>query len=87
MAYLVGMLANALPIPGGFVLVEGGLVGMLLLFGVRPASVVVAAVLIYRVISLWIPAIIGSLAFLSLRREIGKPIAQATPGSSPPVPG
>src|ERR1700685_4025652 len=39
MAYLVGMLANALPIPGGFVAVEGGLVGMLLLFGVRPASV------------------------------------------------
>src|SRR6202451_1490368 len=39
MAYLVAMLANALPIPGGFVLVEGGLVGMLLLFGVRPASV------------------------------------------------
>jgi uncharacterized membrane protein YbhN (UPF0104 family) len=53
---------------------------MLLLFGVRPASVVVAAVLIYRVISLWVPAVIGSLAFLSLRREIGKPIA-------PPVPG
>ena len=80
MAYLVGMLANALPIPGGFVAVEGGLVGMLLLFGVRPASEVVAAVLIYRVISLWVPAVIGSLAFLSLRREIGKPIA-------PPVPG
>jgi uncharacterized membrane protein YbhN (UPF0104 family) len=80
MAYLVGMLANALPIPGGFVAVEGGLVGMLLLFGVRPASVVVAAVLIYRVISLWVPAVIGSLAFLSLRREIGKPLA-------PPVPG
>jgi uncharacterized membrane protein YbhN (UPF0104 family) len=74
MAYLVGMLANSLPIPGGFVAVEGGLVGMLVLFGVRPASVVVAAVLVYRAISLWIPALIGSLAFLSLRREIGKPL-------------
>ncbi len=41
MAYLVGMLANSLPIPGGFVAVEGGLVGMLVLFGVRPASVAV----------------------------------------------
>ncbi len=79
MAYLVGMLANSLPVPGGFVAVEGGLVGMLLLFGVRPASEVLAAVVIYRAISLWVPALIGSLAFLSLRRAIGKPLA--------PVPG
>src|SRR5271165_1591416 len=79
MAYLVGMLANSIPVPGGFVAVEGGLVGMLLLFGVRPASTVLAAVVIYRAISLWIPAGIGSLAFLSLRHEIGKPVA-------PPVP-
>jgi len=75
MAYLVGMLANSLPIPGGFVAVEGGLVGMLLLFGLRPASQVLAAVVIYRAISLWVPALIGSAAFLSLRREIGKPVA------------
>ena len=77
MAYLVGMLANTVPVPGGFVAVEGGLVGMLLLFGVRPASQVLAAVVIYRAISLWIPALIGSLAFFSLRREIGKPLAPA----------
>jgi uncharacterized membrane protein YbhN (UPF0104 family) len=75
MAYLVGMLANSVPIPGGFLAVEGGLVGMLLLFGVRPASVVIAAVVVYRAISLWVPAVIGSLAFLSLRREIGRPAA------------
>jgi uncharacterized membrane protein YbhN (UPF0104 family) len=77
MAYLVGMLANSLPVPGGFVAVEGGLVGMLLLFHVRPASLVVAAVIVYRAISLWLPAVIGSLAFLSLRREIGRPAAPA----------
>jgi len=80
MAYLVGMLANSLPIPGGFLAVEGGLVGMLLLFGARPASVVIAAVVVYRAISLWVPAVIGSLAFLSLRREIGKPAVPAAPG-------
>jgi uncharacterized membrane protein YbhN (UPF0104 family) len=74
MAYLVGMLANSVPIPGGFFAVEGGLVGMLLLFGVRPASMVLAAVVTYRVISLWIPALIGTVAFLSLRGEIGKPL-------------
>jgi uncharacterized membrane protein YbhN (UPF0104 family) len=73
MAYLVGMLANSIPIPGGFFAVEGGLVGMLLLFGARPASLVIAAVVVYRAISLWIPALIGSAAFLSLRRDIGEP--------------
>ena len=80
MAYLVGMLANSLPIPAGVVAVEGGLVGMLLLFGVRPASMVLAAVVIYRAISLWVPALIGSVAFLSLRREIGKPLAPRASG-------
>ncbi|MGO9488050.1 MAG: lysylphosphatidylglycerol synthase transmembrane domain-containing protein [Solirubrobacteraceae bacterium] len=72
MAYLVGMLANSLPIPGGFGAVEGGLVGMLDLFKVAPGSTVIAAVVVYRAISLWVPALIGSAAFLSLRREIGK---------------
>jgi uncharacterized membrane protein YbhN (UPF0104 family) len=80
MAYLVGMLANSVPVPGGFVAVEGGLVGMLLLFGARPGAVVIAAVVVYRAISLWIPAVIGSLAFLSLRRDIGKPVVPAVPG-------
>jgi len=80
MAYLVGMLANSVPVPGGFIAVEGGLVGMLLLFGARPGSIVIAAVVIYRAVSLWIPAVIGSLAFVSLRREIGKPVAPAVSG-------
>ena len=81
MAYLVGMLANSLPIPGGFLAVEGGLVGMLVLFGVRPASVAIAAVLVYRAISLWLPALIGTVAFVSLRREIVSPtVAGAAAG-------
>lgn len=81
MAYLVGMLANSLPIPGGFFAVEGGLFGMLLLFGARPASTVLAAVITYRALALWIPAVLGSVAFLSLRREIGKPL-RPQPGSA-----
>jgi uncharacterized membrane protein YbhN (UPF0104 family) len=75
MAYLIGMLANSLPVPGGLVAVEGGLIGMLLLYGVKPASFVLAAVLTYRAISLWVPSVIGSAAFLSIRREIGRPLA------------
>lgn len=74
MAYLLGMFANSVPIPGGFGAVEGGVVGMLLLFGVRPASMVIAAVLVFRAISLWVPSLIGAVAFFSLRREIGKPL-------------
>ncbi len=77
MAYLVGMMANSIPIPGGFLAVEGGLAGMLALFGARPASLVIAAVLVYRAISLWIPATIGSVAFLSLRREMSRATPQA----------
>ena len=73
MAYLIGLIANSLPVPGGFVVVEGGIVGMLDLFHVASGSTVVAAVLVYRAISLWVPALLGSVAFLSLRRDIGRP--------------
>jgi uncharacterized protein (TIRG00374 family) len=73
MAYLIGLIANSVPSPGGFIVVAGGLVGMLDLFGVASGSTVVAAVIVYRAISLWVPALLGSAAFLSLRREIGEP--------------
>jgi uncharacterized membrane protein YbhN (UPF0104 family) len=82
MAYLIGLIANSLPVPGGFVVVEGGLVGMLDLFGVAPGSTVVAAVVVYRAISLWVPALTGSAAFLSLRREIGRPPLPAVGGEA-----
>jgi uncharacterized membrane protein YbhN (UPF0104 family) len=82
MAYLVGQLANSIPIPAGLVAVEGGLIGMLVLFHVRPVSAVVAAVVTYRAISLWLPALIGSAAFFSLRGEIGEPVAAAPESAS-----
>jgi uncharacterized membrane protein YbhN (UPF0104 family) len=78
MAYLVGQLANSIPIPAGLVAVEGGLIGMLVLFHVRPVSAVVAAVVTYRAISLWLPALIGSAAFFGLRHEIGEPVVAAS---------
>lgn len=81
MAYLVGLFANSVPIPGGVIAVEGGVIGMLLLFGVRPASLVVAAVVTYRAISLWLPAVIGSIAFWTLRHDIGEPLP-ASAGSA-----
>jgi uncharacterized protein (TIRG00374 family) len=78
MAYLIGLFANSIPIPGGMLAVEGGVIGMLVLFGVRPASLVVAAVVTYRAISLWLPAAIGSVAFWTLRHDIGEPLPAGT---------
>jgi putative heme transporter len=82
MAYLVGLMANSIPIPAGLVAVEGGLIGMLVLFHVRPVAAVVAAVVTYRAISLWLPALIGSAAFFSIRREIGQPVGVSPEAAS-----
>jgi hypothetical protein len=66
MAYLIGQLGNWLPVPGGIGGVELGLVGALILYGL-PALTATAAVLLYRVIELWIPAVLGIAAFVQLR--------------------
>jgi uncharacterized protein (TIRG00374 family) len=66
MAYLIGQLGNWLPVPGGIGGVELGLVGALALYGL-PALTATAAVLLYRVIELWIPAVLGLAAFVQLR--------------------
>jgi uncharacterized protein (TIRG00374 family) len=66
MAYLIGQLGNWLPVPGGIGGTELGLVGALVLYGF-PALTATAAVLLYRVIELWIPAVLGIGAFVQLR--------------------
>jgi uncharacterized protein (TIRG00374 family) len=65
-AYLIGQLGNLIPIPGGIGGVEIGLIGTLVLYGL-PALTATAAVLLYRVIELWIPAVLGLVAFVQLR--------------------
>lgn len=82
LGYLVGMLANALPIPGGIGAVEGGLVGMLVAFGIHPASLAVAAVLTYRAIALWIPSLIGTAAFWEVRSELGTNVMRPAPAGN-----
>ena len=62
MGYLVGSLGSALPIPGGFGAIEGGLIGGLVLYG-APAAAAVTAVLLYRGVSLALPALLGTLAW------------------------
>ncbi|GAC1325870.1 MAG: YbhN family protein [Thermoleophilaceae bacterium] len=69
LAYFVGALANALPLPGGIGGVEGGTIGAFLAFGTH-ASLAVLAVLSYRVISFWLPTLPGAAAYIQLRRTV-----------------
>jgi uncharacterized membrane protein YbhN (UPF0104 family) len=67
--YLIGELGGLLPIPGGIGGVDLGLVGTLVLYHVPVASAT-AAVLAYRALALWVPAVLGSIAFVLLRRSL-----------------
>ena len=71
MAYFLGQLANAIPLPGGIGGVEGGMIGAFIAFGVN-GSVAVLAVLAYRLISFWLPIVPGSVAYLQLRRTVAR---------------
>jgi uncharacterized membrane protein YbhN (UPF0104 family) len=69
MGYLIGELGGLIPVPGGIGGVDAGLVGTLALYNVSltPAA---GAVLIYRAIALWVPAVVGAGAFIVLRRTL-----------------
>jgi uncharacterized protein (TIRG00374 family) len=68
-AYLIGELGGLIPVPGGIGGVDGGLVGALVLYNV-PITSAASAVLAYRAIALWVPALLGAGAFLALRRTL-----------------
>jgi uncharacterized membrane protein YbhN (UPF0104 family) len=68
-AYLAGYLATWLPIPGGLGVLDGGLAGALVLYGMPPTTAA-AAVLVYHAIALWIPAAGGLVAYTRLRRTL-----------------
>jgi uncharacterized membrane protein YbhN (UPF0104 family) len=88
MAYLIGQLGGALPLPGGLGGIDGGLIGALILYGVAAAPAA-AAVLLYRVILFWVPLVMGVPAFASLRRGLNDtrrpdlclPLAAAPPAA------
>ena len=71
MAYLLGQMGGLLPLPGGLGGIDGGLFGTFVLYGTPVA--VTAAVLAYRIILFWLPLLIGSVAFVSLRRGLNRP--------------
>jgi uncharacterized protein (TIRG00374 family) len=69
MGYLIGQLGGLLPLPGGVGGIDGGLIGVLVLYGAAVAPTV-AAVLAYRLILFWVPLILGAPAFLTLWRRM-----------------
>jgi uncharacterized membrane protein YbhN (UPF0104 family) len=69
MGYLIGQLGGLLPLPGGVGGIDGGLIGVLVLYG-APLAATVAAVLVYRLILFWVPLILGAPAFVTLWRRL-----------------
>jgi uncharacterized protein (TIRG00374 family) len=71
MGYFVGMLGNALPLPGGIGGVDGGMIGAFTAFGI-PVQLAVVAVLAYRGFAFWLPTLPGGVAYLQLRRTVAR---------------
>jgi len=78
LAFLIGYLGNVLPIPGGIGALDGGLTAALLLYGFSAAPAA-AAVLAYHAIVLWIPTLLGTIAFLRVRRTFDEPLVLRDP--------
>jgi hypothetical protein len=68
LAYFVGQVGNTIPIPGA---VSGGMVGVLLAFGVEP-DLALTSVLAYRAVAIWLPAPVGLAALGGLRRTMAR---------------
>jgi len=82
LGYFVGQVANTIPVPGA---VSGGMVGVLLAFGVDPA-LALAAVLAYRSVAIWLPASVGLAALNGLRRTTARWSAEDAPAEAVAAP-
>jgi uncharacterized membrane protein YbhN (UPF0104 family) len=82
-AYCIGYLATIIPMPAGLGVLDSGLAGALVLYGLRP-TVSVGAVLVYHAISIWVPGTGGLIAWLPTRRSREAP---GPVGRSPAPPG
>jgi uncharacterized membrane protein YbhN (UPF0104 family) len=69
LGYFLGLVGNALPFLGSLGGVDGGMIGALVALGIA-APVTIAAVVVYRLISCWIPTLPGLAAYLQLRRRM-----------------
>lgn len=75
-AYVIGQLGGLIPVPGGIGGTDGSLIAALAVYG-SPLAQATAAVLAYRAFQLGIPAILGSIAFIQLRRTLARSEAPA----------
>jgi uncharacterized membrane protein YbhN (UPF0104 family) len=85
LGYLIGQLGGNIPVPGGIGSVDLGLIGTFALYHQRLA-LTTAAVLVYNAISLWVPGLLGSVAFVQLRRTLQRderPAATCMPLAAP----
>ena len=85
LGYQLGYLANLIPIPGGIGVLEGGLLGALLLYGL-PATQTAAGIVLYHAIAVWVPALGGTIGFARLRGSVsprGRRLATADRDAAP----
>jgi uncharacterized membrane protein YbhN (UPF0104 family) len=75
-AYVVGQLGGLIPLPAGIGGIDGGLIGALILYGAA-SSQAAAADFAYRTFQLGVPAILGTIAFILLRRMLSRSNAPA----------
>jgi uncharacterized membrane protein YbhN (UPF0104 family) len=78
LAYQIGYISNFIPVPGGIGVLDGSLIGMLVLYGIG-GTVATAATLVYHAIALWVPAVWGTIAFVVLQRTKKRPIVLRNP--------
>ena len=69
LGYFLGLIGNALPFLGSLGGVDGGMIAVLVALGAA-APVTIAAVVVYRLISCWVPTLPGLAAYLQLRRRM-----------------
>lgn len=68
--YFLGMVANLFPLaPAGVGAVDAGMIGAFVLFGF-PSETVFPAILIFRLVSFWMPIPPGIFAFFQLRKTV-----------------
>jgi uncharacterized protein (TIRG00374 family) len=68
--YFLGMVANLFPFaPAGVGAVDAGMIGAFVLFGI-PEETVFPAILVFRLVSFWMPIPPGIFAFFQLRHTV-----------------
>jgi uncharacterized protein (TIRG00374 family) len=70
--FFLGMVANLFPLaPAGVGAVDAGMIGAFVLFGL-PEETVFPAILIFRLVSFWMPIPPGIVAFFQLRKTVSR---------------